>query len=42
MNIWERFNEISLLDKEEFYSRLNMENFTDADHKHAKKSMEKV
>ena len=31
MDIWERFNEISLPDKEAFYSNLNMEDITDVD-----------
>ena len=35
MDSWERFNETSLPDKEAFYSSLNMEDFTDVDHKHA-------
>ena len=30
MDDWEKFNEISLLVKEDFYSHLNMEDFTDA------------
>ena len=33
---WEKFNETSLLKKEEFYSHLNMEGITDADYVHAK------
>ena len=37
MNSWERFDETSLPDKEVFYSSLNMENITDADHRHAKR-----
>ena len=37
MNISERFNETSLLDKKGFYSSLNMENITDADYKHGKR-----
>ena len=32
----EKFNETSLLEKEEFYSHLNMEGITDADYVHAK------
>ena len=32
---WERFDETSLPDKEVLYSSLNMENITDADHRHA-------
>ena len=34
MNSW---IDISLPDKEDFYSNLNMEDVTDADYKHAKK-----
>ena len=38
MNNWERFNEASLPNKEDFYSCcLNMEDITDIDYKHAKK-----
>ena len=37
MDSWERFDETLLLDKETFYSRLNMEDITDADHRHAKR-----
>ena len=37
MDSWERFNEISLHDKEAFYSNLNMEHITDVDHRHAKR-----
>ena len=33
---WERFNERSLPEKEEFYSKLNMEDITDVDYMHAK------
>ena len=33
MDSWERFNEISLPEKEAFYSSLNMEDITD--HRHA-------
>ena len=31
MDRWEKFNETTLPEKEEFYSDLNMEDFTDAD-----------
>ena len=34
---WEKFNETSLLEKEDFYSHLNMEDVTDADYTHAKR-----
>ena len=34
---WERFDETSLPDKESFYSGLNMEDVTDAYHRHANK-----
>ena len=37
MDSCERFDEASLPDKEPFYSNLNMEEITDADHKHAKR-----
>ena len=39
MNSWERFDEKSLPDKEDFYSRLNMEDITDIDYRQAKKSI---
>ena len=32
MDNWERFNETLLLNKEDFYSNLNMENITDTDY----------
>ena len=31
MDGWEKFNETSLLEKEDFHSPLNMEDITDAD-----------
>ena len=37
MDSWERFDETSLLDKEAFYSNLNMENITNVDYRHAKR-----
>ena len=37
MNEWEKFNETTLSEKEEFYSNLNMEDITDADYMHAKR-----
>ena len=36
MNDWERFNETSLPEKEDFHNHLNMEDITDADYKHTK------
>ena len=36
MDDWEKFNETSLPEKEDFDSRLNMEDITDADYPHAK------
>ena len=36
MNSWKRFNEISLPNKEDFYS---MENITNTDYRHIKKSI---
>ena len=35
MDSWERFNETSLPNKEDFYSCLNMEVITDTDYRHA-------
>ena len=32
MGDWEKFNKISLLEKEDFYSHLNIEDITDADY----------
>ena len=37
MGDWEKFNEISLPEKEDFYSHLNMEDIIDADYAHAKR-----
>ena len=37
MDTWEHFDEKSIPDKKEFYSRLNIENITDVDYSHAKK-----
>ena len=37
MDHWEKFNETTLPEKEEFYSNLNMEDITDADYMHAKR-----
>ena len=35
MDSWERFNETSLPNKEDFYSNLNMEDISDIDYRHA-------
>ena len=37
MDDWEKFNEASLLEKEDCYSHLNMEDTTDADYAHPKR-----
>ena len=37
MDDWEKFNETSLPEKEDFYSHSNMEGFTDTDYAHAKR-----
>ena len=37
MDDWDKFNETSLPEKEDFYSHLNMEDITDADYVHAKR-----
>ena len=34
---WEKFNETTLPEKEEFYSNLNMEEIRDADYMHGKR-----
>ena len=36
MDEWEKFNEATLPEKEEFYSNLNLEDITDADYMHGK------
>ena len=36
MDSWQRFDDTSLLDKEAFYSNLNMEDITDVDYRHGK------
>ena len=36
MDDWEKFNETSLPEKEDFYSHLYMEDITDADYTHGK------
>ena len=37
MDDWEKFNETTLPEKEEFYSDLDMEDITDAYYMHAKR-----
>ena len=37
MDDWEKFNETSLLEKEDFYSHSNIKDITDADYTHAKR-----
>ena len=37
MDDWEKFNETSLPEKEDFYSHVNMEDITDADYARAKR-----
>ena len=37
MDEWEKFNETSLPEKEEFYSNLNMRDTADADYIHGKR-----
>ena len=37
MDDWEKFNETTSLEKEEFYSNLNMENIIDTNYTHAKR-----
>ena len=40
MDDWKKFNEISLPEKEDFYSHLNIEDNTDADYAHVKRVFE--
>ena len=42
MDDWEKFNEILLPEKEEFYSNLNMEDITAADYMHSKRVYEDI
>ena len=37
MDDWEKFNEISISEKQHFYSHLNMRDIIDADYVHAKR-----
>ena len=37
MNDWEKFNEKTLPEEEEFYSNLNLEDIQDADHMHGER-----
>ena len=37
MDDWEKFNEATLPEKEEFYSNFNIEDISDADYAHAKR-----
>ena len=37
MDDWEKINETTLPEKENFYSQLNMEDITDADYAHRKR-----
>ena len=39
MHDWDKFDETSLPEKEDFYSHLNMEDITDADYTNAKRSL---
>ena len=42
MDDWEKFNEASLPEKEDFYSHVNMENITDSDYKPKKRVFKDV
>ena len=42
MDDWEKFNETSLAEKEDFYSNLHLEAFSDADYMYAKRVCEDV
>ena len=38
MNLWQKFNETSLSEKDHLYNHLNMEDIPDVDYVHAKKN----
>ena len=42
MDDYEKFNETSLPQKEDFYSHLNMEDITDVDYAHIQKEFVKI
>ena len=42
MDDWEKFNEILLTEKEEFYSNLNMEDITNTHYMHAKRIFKEI
>ena len=42
MDDWEKFNEKSLPEKEDFYSHLNMEDITDVEITHTQKEFVKI
>ena len=42
MDGWEKFSEISLPEKQYFYSSLNMVDITNVDHRHAKRVFKKI
>ena len=42
MDEWEKFNEISLAKKEDFYIILNVKEITDSDYNHVKKEFVKI
>ena len=42
MDYWEKFNEASSPEKEDFYSHLNTEDITDAHYTHTKKEFVKI
>ena len=42
MDEWEKFNEISLAKKEDFYIILNVKDITDSDYNHVKKEFVKI
>ena len=42
MDGWEKFSEISLPEKQYFYSSLNMVDITNVDHRHTKRVFKKI
>ena len=41
MDDWVNFNKASLPEKEDFYSQLNIEDITDADYEHTKRTLKR-
>ena len=42
LGYWKKFNKTSLPEKEEFYSKLTVEDITDSDYTHGKKVLKRL